>query len=352
MSKTKWGVCLTLVLCLVTGLALVPPAMGTSVQPSGRNAPAKVARSDARFAKQYWTKARMRNATPMTVTVAGGEGGSTTIDRGAPVTLPPATSPVTAPSFRTDLNRVAVTEGYWQGSTLAQPARTIGKLFFQEWDSRTSTWVNYVCSASIVGAENKSVLWTAGHCVFETINNNYNRAFQFCPSYTRDGCINGVWTPRLKNTTTLWKNANGCSYTATGISCTEPSFDADFGTLVMRSNSAGRLIQNVTGAQHLSVNYPASQVDAVRILYGYPGNKDQGRSLYWCSGSNTHTSRFHLVMSPCGAGGGASGGPWMWNFNAQNLGDVVSVNSHGSGYMHGPYQGQAALDLYNTVRNA
>jgi hypothetical protein len=51
---------------------------------------------------------------------------------------------------------------------------------------------------------------------------------------------------------------------------------------------------------------------------------------------------------------GASGGPWLSNFNSGWRGYVNSVNSHvegGSGYMDGPFQGRGAQQLYDFVRN-
>ncbi len=54
-----------------------------------------------------------------------------------------------------------------------------GKVFF------TDNGVNYVCSGSAITGTNESVVWTAGHCVYEGPGGFFTN-FMFVPAY-RDG---------------------------------------------------------------------------------------------------------------------------------------------------------------------
>src|SRR4051812_8623047 len=68
---------------------------------------------------------------------------------------------------------------------------------------------NAVCSATVIAAENRSTVWTAGHCVFNTNSNVWNRTCIFCPGYRdnngvpgeAEDCPFGKWTVRYHATT-------------------------------------------------------------------------------------------------------------------------------------------------------
>jgi hypothetical protein len=317
-------------------------------------APKAVTAKQQRAAESYWTNARMRRADEPAMNVKAGShahrrpkaASKPVVVRGRAPTATAQRSAALRESSVSYAAAVATGEGYWTGSAGANPARMVGKLFYRMY--KGGVWKDYVCSGAIVAAENRSVVWTAGHCVFDTVSNRWADYFSFCPGYNRtNGCQYGTWTARLRDTTAQWRNTNGCSDTATGTSCTEPAYDYDVGALVMRPIN-GWTIQAWNGAHAIGFN----SWTAYRYAFGYPMNKDSGRSLYVCQGTNTVNASYHLVL-PCTAGGGASGGPWISGFNSQWLGTVYSVNSHGPAtHMHGPFQGQVALDLYNRIRRA
>src|SRR5205823_4621286 len=63
----------------------------------------------------------------------------------------------------------------WRGSNRQLPTSTFGKIFF------TKGGQEYVCSGTVVAAANKSVVWTAGHCVEE--HGKVHTNWIFVPGY-------------------------------------------------------------------------------------------------------------------------------------------------------------------------
>ena len=90
-------------------------------------------------------------------------------------------------------------------------------------------------------------------------------------------------------------------------------------------------------------------------VFGYPEvSPFTGRYLYACIDTNLFPPNHWHLMQPCGMTAGASGGPWLANFNSGWRGWVDSVNSHGgraTGYMEGPFQGLVAQQFYISIRN-
>jgi len=314
-------------------------------------------------ALKYWTADRMKNSRPASPAARGKDGsGVSPADRGKPTKMSPSKpsdssrdgAPEAAPkadsmsgsissTFESTSVANATSEGYWQASNTANPNRQIGHLFFQQWDALSGTWKNYNCSATVVNSENKSVVWTAAHCVYQTYSNVWNRSYMFCPGYRNGSCALGKWTPYSQSTTSQWQNATSCNAAGT---CNVADFQYDFGALKMNAINGYR-IANWVGSQGISFNGPLYQS---RYLFGYPLNKANGEYLYYCAGDNTYVN-YNLRVAPCGAGGGASGGPWLSQINSSWQGVVHSVNSHGDGtFMAGPYQGNVALNLYAIVR--
>ncbi len=314
---------------------------------------------DNATALNYWTEERMRNAsTPQMLTHGASRTTGEPTDRGTAVEVPPASpDPAAQKAVTADRSRqqaapvtgtagtaatsAVTSEGYWQGSNTANPNSQIGKLFYQQWSPSLAKWVDYACSGTVVNSENKSVVWTAGHCVYQTYSNVWNRNYTFCPGYRNAICALGRWTPSMQGTTAQWQNAKCLA----DLRCYPDEFAYDFGILKMNAINGVR-IANSVGSHGLSFSGPTYQT---RYLFGYPGNQSNGQYLYFCYGSNTYVAP-NMRMTPCGAGAGASGGPWLSQINSSWLGAVHSVNSNGSGEMNGPYQGSVALSLFNSQR--
>jgi V8-like Glu-specific endopeptidase len=348
-------------LLLTAGLLAVPTAAAsaqTTTPDQADAARAAVATDENERALHYWTPERMKDSRPAAPGLTG-EAGPPAVasDRGRPVGLPPGkpdasrgtpaaeTAPATSSSSTTTTTATSTsstTEGYWQGSNTANPNAQIGRLFYQQWDAVSATWKNYNCSGSVVNSENRSVVWTAGHCVYQTYSNVWNRNYVFCPGYRAGSCAFGKWTPYSQHTTTQWQNAV-CSPTTR---CTNAEFQYDLGALKMNAIN-GTKIGNWVGYHGISFNGATYQS---RYAFGYPLNKHSGEYLYYCAGTNS-VSGVNLRLAPCTAGGGASGGPWLSQISSSWLGVVHSVNSHGDDtFMNGPYQGNVALNLFSSVR--
>ncbi len=354
------------VLSVTTGAANADS--NTNAASAAANAPGASRRVDAQEnnrAAKFWTPERMKNSQTPSLKIRGnGTPQAAPADQGSPVHVAPANPAAgaknTAPDATTgaaDASTVqalstsgtvaatsttSTTEGYWQGSNTANPNAQIGRLFYQQWDAASATWKNYNCSGTVVTSENKSVVWTAGHCVYQTYSNVWNRNYVFCPGYRNGTCPYGRWTPYSQSTTTQWQNST-CTI---DNRCSQAEFQYDLGALKMNAINGYR-IANWVGSHGIQFNGAIYQY---RYLFGYPLNKTSGQYLYYCAGNNTYAYG-NLRMAPCTAGGGASGGPWLSQINSSWLGVVHSVNSHGDDtYMGGPYQGTVAQNLYGRVR--
>src|SRR4051794_7302257 len=113
--------------------------------------------------EDYWTSDRMQAATPAEK-VLGGDGVQA---KAAP--LPWSSQEVTTP--------------YTQA-----PTSTHGKVFF------TLGGVDYVCSGTALLSANKSVVWTAGHCVIDPAHpGDFATNWQFVPAYKDGSAALGVY---------------------------------------------------------------------------------------------------------------------------------------------------------------
>jgi V8-like Glu-specific endopeptidase len=311
-----------------------------------------VTQAEANAAIRFWTRERMASAKPVNMRSLPGQNGNAarrpanaTVDHGFLGGKAPASAGV-VPSAK------PTSERYWPGSNLNAPARNIGKLFFETWVPEQKKYGNAVCSATVIAAENRSTVWTAGHCVFNTFSNVWNRNYIFCPGY-RDingvpgeaaDCPFGKWTVRYHATTPQWRDAI-CS--PNGRTCSRTEFDYDLGALLMYPLN-NQAIQARVGSHVLRYN---TQI-AYHYTFGYPhGAPFTGRYLYVCIGNNI-VGHGHLRQA-CSMTPGASGGPWLSNFNTGWRGYLNSVNSHieSTGYMDGPLQGRGAQLLFDFVRN-
>jgi len=253
-------------------------------------------------------------------------------------------------SFSTLATTATTQNGPWTGSYSTNPNRQIGKLYF--WTG--SRWSH--CTATAVNSENKSLIVTAGHCVYNPDPDNNGRvdgngswytSVQFCPGY-ESGCKLGVWYARNLYTTNSWFYGSG----------TSKSYDwsDDLAVVLVSSNpTQGRLVDAV-GGHGITFNRPTA---LMRHAFGYPITDSRwpsytysGEDLIYCPGNDTSDGYGHLKLA-CTMTGGASGGPWIIDPASSWLGLVNSVNSHkawGGSYMGGPYFGTAESDLFNYAR--
>jgi V8-like Glu-specific endopeptidase len=330
---------------LLLGLiaAAPPPAQATEPVTSS-------VEESAQEVREYWTPRRMRNAEPAQPELrprSGPRDGGSAPPRGRPLQVDP--SPATdhrlpgleaetlrgepQPQHHATVNRTEV------GDPGAEPFRAHGKVFF------TLGGTDYVCSGTSVTSNNRSAVWTAGHCVQDRELGGFATKWAFVPAYRNGNAPFGRWPARRLAVTPQWRQ--------------ESSFKYDLGAAVVRTNRHGESLGEVVGARGIAFNQPRRQQYSV---FGYPAELPfDGRRLYRCDGpyggSDNPGGPGPLTMFvACDQNGGSSGGGWVAS------GRVLSVISYKylteacvpllpcRDHVYGPYQEFAAQRLYREVR--
>ncbi|MFE2499325.1 trypsin-like serine peptidase [Streptomyces scopuliridis] len=256
-----------------TALALAAPVPATAVTAQARAASADpvsvmtYTAKERREALAYWTTARIKAV-------------------GKSVDLGP-TGPKAKP---------------YKGTAL----KTVGRLFFV--NSRgADTW----CTATAVKSANRSVVMTAAHCVrLGSSPGNTNTTMVFVPGYNKGKKPYGVFAVRSAATPRTWENDSV----------------NDVSALVVDADKNGRKLTDVVGGRPIAFD---RAVGGTVTALGYSATRPQlGEELLRCVG---RTKREHgTQMIPCDLTGGASGGPWLADFDAttgKGKGVLVSVNA-------------------------
>ena len=116
-----------------------------------------------------------------------------------------------------------------------QPTSTHGKVFF------TLGGVDYVCSGTALLSGNKSVVWTAGHCVNEGPG-DFATNWEFVPAYKDGSAPLGVYVAEDLYTTTAWGQRGDFSY--------------DLGAAVV-GPAGGTALTDRVGGRGVAFNYSA-----------------------------------------------------------------------------------------------
>jgi hypothetical protein len=274
-------------------------------------APADVARSAAEV-REYWTPERMESAIPL------GPTGAADSAKGG---------------------RIAKRVRH----VTARGKRTHGKVFLR------LNGQNYVCSATSVDAPSGSLVWTAGHCVFEPGalgGGEFATNWEFVPAYKDGKAPFGEWPAEKLNATSQWRNSGGLGCVPTITFCGNPSFDLAAADVARRN---GKKLHQVVGSRDIVFNGPR---DLTYKAYGYPVSGFGGEHMYRCKSpfaGNDSGDEPRPMRITCDMTGGSSGGGWVVG------GAVRSVVSYGyadePNRLYGPYQGAAAKNLYDTIKN-
>ena len=275
----------------ITAGALVACA-GASV-PGGAGA-AVVARSAGAGAARYWTAERMAHARPLTVVRHGSRAD---FKRPQP------------PPF----------ESFQVPDPTVAPLPAHGKVF-----GFLPGFGGFECSATVVDHPSRTVVMTAGHCVYDPRSRSAARRLSFVPAYEDGARPFGGWTVDVSRTTQGWIR--------------KENYDFDYATLTMRPHE-GQLIEDVVGGRPLATNTPRRQV---YNAFGYPVNHARAQRMWTCRGPYAGDDPRPIPGGPapigmgCDMTSGASGGGWV-----DDLGQLVSVTSFGygarKGFLYGPY---------------
>jgi hypothetical protein len=198
------------------------------------------------------------------------------------------------------------------------PYRAIGKVFAR--DPRG----DFTCTAFVI---ERSVIATAGHCVFDFVNGRgaLARDFLFVPAFDRGRAPFGRWTGVAAFPARSWQQGDG-----------RVPHPADFAVITLQDQLVdGRRtsVGDVVGWLGWQLRVPPTQV----TILGYPGNLDRGQRM-----QATHAGLFqtfpadNAVEFGSGQGGGSSGGPIVEDLGEPAAGQpragnrVISVVSFGT----------------------
>jgi hypothetical protein len=187
------------------------------------------------------------------------------------------------------------------------PNTTNGKVF-----GRIPGIGAYTCSAAVVHSKNRSVIFTAGHCVKEPGRGGWAKKLTFVPSYDRGARPFGQWSWDVIYTGKQWAKKGNSNF--------------DYAAVVLRK-SGGRLAEDTVGSLGFAFNVPKRQT--YRPV-GYPFNKQDTEVMWECIAPYGGRDPFYRKPGPaplgigCNMLGGASGGGWMIAGNR-----LASVTSFG-----------------------
>ncbi|MEE1929898.1 trypsin-like peptidase domain-containing protein [Streptomyces sp. TRM 70351] len=220
--------------------------------------------------------------------------------------------------------------GPWAGGSVT----TVGKLVTDLGDGRTG-----VCSGAIVDSPSGSVIATAAHCLTSPDRPDRPRAAWFAPGYEAGP---GAGSGALGAEGAMEHGWKVVSYhVPPGWDVNRPLEDIlphDYAFVTVEKKQ-GRSVQEEFGANRLDFAPvdPGSPV----LPMGYPAAPPyDGLRLVHCSGRaelltarTAHAANVGgLLLAPCRLTQGASGGPWLQDFDAASgSGTVVGVMSVGSG---------------------
>ncbi len=312
-------------LAALFGLLAVPLGIGgtkAEASTAGPNLPAPSSTVAAKAkASRPWTSSEMIAAKPL-----DGEGIRRDMRAGAGFSAAAAAGSVAGASA------VAPRGAYEVTDEASPPLTAHGRLFFE----KAGTTSRFSCSATVVRSLKRSLILTAGHCVYDTDSGNFHVNVTFVPAYREGQAPLGQFTASTLYSPAGWVNGSGASYDIGAVALTEP-------------------VQDRTGGRGVTFNRTLKKGERFTI-FGYPAlpaPKYDGERPIACDAAfagtyNTGTPR-SLVASPCDMQQGSSGGGWI-----TAGGFVASVVSHGycdsdpstCGFILGPYFGSAALELY------
>lgn len=182
----------------------------------------------------------------------------------------------------------------------------------------------YFCSASVIPSHGKNLIITAGHCLFDE-QQKWLKNFEFIPGYYAKGhhgyAPYGVYTAKQWWTPRAYAEDQNVRY--------------DFAFLKLRRGApkfhgAGKNVEQVVGSEGVEWSQPPKRrfasigYDAER-RYGW----DNGCCAYYRSGTARWDGSFgQMYISHHFVTGGASGGPWLADYDKdRRIGYVNGVNS-------------------------
>jgi hypothetical protein len=316
----RWPAMLAPVVAVLLATGLPTVTTSSPAGPAARDLPATNSAPQVAAGRALWTAERMAAAVP---------------DPPLPVTATPAgvrlaAAPAGA-SPRTVTQQVVSQAQPWPGSSTSPPRTHTGELFFRR------AGFDYRCSAVTVNSVNKSLVMTAGHCLFR--DGVWASDIVYAPNY------DGVRNPRYEwqairwNVPFEWQREDAAR---------RWSSQWDVGFVVVRPDAQGFRLAQRTGA--VEIDWTALPGNTELWAFGYPANPPfTGTKLTYCTGTWIRLSPFGPMLR-CNMGPTAAGGPWFRSFTTHSdppgtppdsgNGRLATVTSHfdvARSIMLGPY---------------
>ena len=228
---------------------------------------------------------------------------------------------------------------------------------------RKGPWSGYVCSGAAVtdsDSNDRSVILTAAHCVYDDANKAFARNVLFIPdqagtsgSGTDLNCDNdplGCWVPSFGVVHTNWTTSTfpdniPWDYAYYVVEVT--GAHAGSGTEESLEKAAGTLSINFGNPPHHDDGTAGASTSDFTYGLGYSYNDDP--NFMYCADDMTTEGADNWWLPNCELSGGSSGGPWIQPMDTTGDGPtgdgpVISVNSWG--YIGSP--GMAGPKLHGT----
>ena len=231
-----------------------------------------------------------------------------------------------------------IPDAEWTGGGVVQ--RAAGRIYFEmPANPRLNKWNGYVCSGTTVsdGTNNRSIILTAAHCVYDDANHAFARNVMFIPDQanttaagTDRTCSNdpiGCWVPNFGVVDTNWTT-----------NTFPDNVHWDYAFYVV--NDSGAHQAGIAGGASDALDAAVTPMTAVftaptvgDVGYGLGYSYDVDPSFRYCTDPLESLDADNWWLPNCELSGGSSGGPWVQltsgtTFNGTN-GEVFSVNSWG-----------------------
>ncbi len=377
MGKSRSRCLAAVMFVLALGAALLVSACGgnderdASLDGSGgeasAEAPGEITPKQAQKTEAFWTEKRLRQAEDNPVQLpkvpAKDDSSEPPEPQGPPTSVPdagpakpldpaPAPKSLGAPPNR-DAEPLSLSGGappapeepqgaagaddpdyelYEFSDESTDPLRLHGKLFMDTGQGFS------VCSGTLVNAPNKSLVVTAGHCVFGANGEGWVKRVVFVPGYRNGVAPYGVWPAQHVVSSAGWVNSF--------------NWNEDVAYLGLFRDDQGQTIQDRLGARGILFNYDPAQYWAD---FGYPAAPPfDGEREYMCDSYTTGYSDISGVgpaniVIGCNMTGGCSGGGWI--VTGVNGTQVGAVNSNRLANepekLRGAYFGTVAETIFN-----
>jgi hypothetical protein len=280
-------------LALLTAAALLLIAVGAPVAGAAAPGAAASAPMSAQQVREFWTLARMRRAKPIEVHGPGRVGPVASAAERAGAETPhrvPPLAPRAGASVSSASEQVS--------DPTVEGLRQNGVIFFvvEGFLAR--------CSGTSVNSPNRSVVFTAGHCIDSggPHDRSYGELWVFVPGYRYGQRPFGVFPAKWIDATRRWIATGGENF--------------DVGAAVVKRNERGQRLGDAVGGAGIAWGLSPAQVFDV---HGYPvAPPFDGETQHLCAQTPFlgHDPRSFVEPGPlnlavdCEVTGGASGGGW------------------------------------------